>query len=150
MSSSPLSKRRSIGQQKGGSITCGRAIAGSRVSTGLRKAPTSTTTARCPNDRNGLKDDLGDRHGRAHVSCTEVRSTSPSRPCGGQAEAEGCGDLWPPDPRLPRQVGYRAGHAEDAVVAAGGEAEAVGGAKEELAALGVGGGDFVEQRALGV
>jgi hypothetical protein len=82
------------------------------------------------------------------MSC---RCSRKSPPVGGHAaEGEGLGDVGAVDLGLAVQVGDGAGDAQHPVVAARGQLQALGGAKEELAPGGIGGRDPVEQLALGL
>src|SRR4051794_39284224 len=72
-----------------------------------------------------------------------------SRPRRLPAIAERLRHMHPPDILGPREVGDGAGDAEDAVEAAGGEAHRFGGLAHQAAAGLVGGGDGIEEVAVG-
>ena len=66
---------------------------------------------------------------------------------GGEAEADRLGDVGFADVGAAVEVGDGAGDAQDAVIAAGGQAQAFGDACEQGLAFGVGGGEFFQHRA---
>src|SRR5690348_16808384 len=113
-------------------------VAQSNINAAYREIAKTTGNVDCP-QRRRPKGTLGPsgRSRQAHIATQQ-----------NPAVAERLGDMKAPHAVARLEIGEGAGDAEDAVVAAGGEMKALAGVDEEALAVGVGGGDLVQELAV--